>query len=36
MRFEKVAMATAIATTQTGLNKSSLAALLISGSVDGQ
>ena len=32
MGFEKVAMATVIAITQTGPNKSSLAALLISGS----
>jgi len=31
MRFEKLAVATPIAITQTGPNKSSLAALLISG-----
>jgi hypothetical protein len=32
MRFEKLAMATAIAITQTGLTKSSFSALLIGGS----
>lgn len=36
MRFEKGAMATAIAITQTGPNKSSLPALLNSGSPGGQ